>query len=573
MSIRAFWLEEWRPRFLCVDGSKGLGAEVSGWGVQQEGGRSRVGAVAAVGVAWRFDGALLRSSAAWRNALCAFFTCMPCELALLPTHEPRVRRLWVWPGCRKPCSPLDHKWVKMASALSADIANLLAPGLAEHASDAARESSLQEERSAHSLSSEEPQPYGRCRTVYSPRDHTACQGALSMSPDWLHRLREHERATHLQYLPGCNSSNSQCNVLAKAIHVLYDATAAHVLRPSVTARFDGHECPLCTLLVVGDSHALQLYDAALCALNTISGAVPLSRHPQYRQDANTSALFLLQRATSSHTDEMRTQLLESVVAIPPRHRSNNTLHALLVQLTFVSRLGLSDDISSDVLLAGHLQSVMRRLGKCAIVLYSEGMHSGATPPPLFRMAVRAAIAELDRISQRGGPLAFVWEVVAQHFHTLDGSGLYERTQRYLAPDRAVPTAPENATAAWYIKRHRVTLEKESHRAARGALQHPSAECNRTQNTVMDWRNRIFEEEVAHTSPSGNVQLLPFWRASQAWDQTLHVFNGDCSHVCFTPYYHLPLWHALWKALACSAQLQQSTHVKEVQVAGCPDIAT
>ena len=91
--------------------------------------------------------------------------------------------------------------------------------------------------------------------------------------------------------------------------------------------------------------------------------------------------------------------------------------------------------------------------------------------------------------------------------------------------------------------------KELARAAMFSTRKPLAEpddaaCAATLPTA-DWRNLILEAEVNATP---FVRLVPFHRYSQPWGATLHRWAADCSHVCYTPYYHAPLWHGVLVAL-------------------------
>ena len=74
--------------------------------------------------------------------------------------------------------------------------------------------------------------------------------------------------------------------------------------------------------------------------------------------------------------------------------------------------------------------------------------------------------------------------------------------------------------------------------SRAAVFRPASACAETRPNMTDWRNEVLEREVARQQ---HVRLVRFHQASQAWGTALHLFTKDCSHVCYDPYYYLPLW--------------------------------
>jgi len=232
-----------------------------------------------------------------------------------------------------------------------------------------------------------------------------------------------------------------------------------------------------------------------------------------------------------------------------------------------------------------------------------------------------------------GPAVAVWEVIAQHFQTSDGSGRFEAGalwQRHKGNWGGEPPRPNNAADNWspsaadYARKHMQSLAVMSH--ASGMLSHPSTLCTATSPHYRDWRNIILASEVerfgdrlgdgqrdglggaagvtarataggartdsrtegaAQYSKDGGtthasaddvghqaractplLRLLPFHSDSQGWGATLHVWSKDCSHVCYTPYYHLPLWAHLDFTLREILSSPGSTDASEGLAAHC-----
>ena len=440
----------------------------------------------------------------------------------------------------------------------------------------------------HTILSQAPH-YDRCHNAEGPLGRYACQGLYSntegIGKGWLAALRAQERAVLDAIQPHCTDLHGDCVGITAAMQALMslamETSSARSVNGSIGlagGTFDGHRHRQCNLVVLGDSHSLQLYDAAVCGLAASRAAVRLRsrvwKDPRLESWESLSRELKL-RAAADGNEQFRRQwagmpVLEQVFGLLPHAdsemRTQMPADAVLATVTYVQRNGMQDG-PADVLLAGHLQSAMGALGRCTILLYNEGAHSGAAPEAAFRMAIRAAISSLRAISEPRGPIAMAWEVAAQHFHTFDGSGMYERRIGAQQHEAKAPP-PANATAAWYVHSRTVRL---GHESMRSASQVRWGECaNDTLRGVTDWRNSILSEEVARAPPlvafgsrGGHhhrgshillsVPLLPFWNVSQAWGATLHTFKADCSHVCYTPYYHLPVWHSLRDVLRARAR--------------------
>ena len=99
-----------------------------------------------------------------------------------------------------------------------------------------------------------------------------------------------------------------------------------------------------------------------------------------------------------------------------------------------------------------------------------------------------------------------------------------------------PPAAEGSLSTEILKAHAT--------ATRAPLDHPTSACADTLANASDWRNAVLSAEAARRP---RVHLLPFYAASRAWGRTLHIFKDDCSHVCYDPYYFLPLWGELERA--------------------------
>ena len=377
---------------------------------------------------------------------------------------------------------------------------------------------------------------------------------------------------HRSLLPGCTSWVGHCGAVASSIRLLLALALTRHKAHIPNATLDNRSHAQCNLLIVGDSHALQLYDSAISSLldsgatvlhhvghttshrlsSWVSGAQALKAIDLTAEVAHKSS----PATTSDQTNESFASSVDarvepvvhaptSLLTLPEVPHVTNGTHAALVQLMFLDRNGMSEG-RDDVILSGRLQQLVHALGSCTLVLYGEGAHSAHMPAPLFSAAVRSALDELSTFSSRRGPVALTWEMAAQHFRTADRSGVYEHFTGHHKVLKSLhdTTAPSNATAAWYVRRHKTTLAQVSMFSA-NQVRWGECEANTSPNYT-DWRNERLKQEAAQMRPP--IPVLPFWNYSRAWGATLHTFKGDCSHVCYTPYFHMPIWHGMQQVL-------------------------
>ena len=316
----------------------------------------------------------------------------------------------------------------------------------------------------------------------------------------------------------------------------------------------------CALLMVGDSMSAQAWAAARCALRDLGGVTIAT-------DANRSVQVLRQQPEyAGYARAYRSAY--------PGWGGDVSEHS---ELTF--RFGKGPDTNAEPLdlLLLRLQragsrvrgpgvmgkpslflALLDALGPCTIVLYSEGLHhgSGLATQSLqeshYRISVRQALNGLlsasAAIRASGGvgkadtvdswavhaPVVAVWETVAQHFATTDGSGEYEEQPGF------------NRSAGVPLMQYYLTK----------GFKYAEGSCVMTTSGYQDWRNVLLREQVLRLPDHGGsasaraVWLPGFHASSQAWGPLLHTQRGDCTHTwCYTPYFFAQLWMSLATALA------------------------
>ncbi len=253
--------------------------------------------------------------------------------------------------------------------------------------------------------------------------------------------------------------------------------------------------------------------------------------------------------------------------------------------------------AGDVLDPRVLGALIRALGPCTLIIWNEGMHSGRLDSDTFRANVRYALAGLSTVAAHhtsmstpppasssasssaltsarpaagAGPFVLAWEVVAQHFRTAEGDGLFEHSDigknyhrhyaaaasaaQASAPPTTTTTSSSSSSSSYSSSSQHSGTSDEGHEElashsahTRKALGAPDDVVCATTNATVDWRNAIIADEALKATP-WPVPLVPFHRYSQPWGAVLHRWKADCSHVCYTPYYHAPLWHGIHSAL-------------------------
>ena len=197
--------------------------------------------------------------------------------------------------------------------------------------------------------------------------------------------------------------------------------------------------------------------------------------------------------------------------------------------------------------------MLQRLGRCTIVLYNEGMHvhEGGSEAATFRDDVREALGGMEAASAAVGkarathhqastlvggptlPVLAVWEVIAQHFDTPEKDGLFEHTVIFQKYNESTWNASHTLLGAYAYY-------------SRAALRQHEQMCTETwSNSSADWRNVVLSEEAARMR---HTQLLRFHQASQSWGPLLHGYQRDCSHVCYSRWFYVPLWAELARAV-------------------------
>ena len=132
------------------------------------------------------------------------------------------------------------------------------------------------------------------------------------------------------------------------------------------------------------------------------------------------------------------------VALPSTLPACQRIVPILFPFIPCSRIG-AGDLMDERLLA----LMFHRLGSCTLLLWNEVMHAGRLPPSEVRENYRYVLSSFGRAvavaattsmaegvvtgavarspSHGSAPILFAWEVIAQHFRTPTGDGLYEHS--------------------------------------------------------------------------------------------------------------------------------------------------
>jgi len=217
-------------------------------------------------------------------------------------------------------------------------------------------------------------------------------------------LRAQERLVHDSIHPqGCADWRGDCGVLASTLRMLL-AKARAASHHLPTAEYNDTSRPQCNLIIVGDSHALQLFDSAVCGLE-LAGGRRLREHGW--KDPRLGSHSTISSASLS------TGVEQTVLTLPAVDGREDASTPLLLAV-FINRNGMSDGLE-DPLLTGCVRQAVQPLGQCTLVMYGEGAHSGSTPAPLFRDAVRAAAHELRSIATLAPrTMVVAWEARPVH---------------------------------------------------------------------------------------------------------------------------------------------------------------
>ena len=315
----------------------------------------------------------------------------------------------------------------------------------------------------------------------------------------------------------------------------------------------------CALLMVGDSMSMQAWAAACCALRDHGGVTiatdanrgfqVLRQQPEYAGYAHAyrSAYPGWEGDVSEHSE-----LTLRFGKDPDTNAGPLDLLLLRLQRAGSKVRGPGVLGKPSLFLA-----LLDALGPCTIVLYSEGLHhgSGLATQSLqeshYRISIRQALNGLLNASAAvrasGGagkadpvgswavhaPVVAVWETVAQHFPTSDGSGAYEEQPGF-------DLSAGVSLMQYYLSKR---------------FKYAEGSCVMTTSDYQDWRNVLLREQVLRLpyhggSASARAVWLPGFHAhSQAWGPLLHTQRGDCTHTwCYTPYFFAQLWMSLATAL-------------------------
>ena len=315
----------------------------------------------------------------------------------------------------------------------------------------------------------------------------------------------------------------------------------------------------CALLMVGDSMSVQAWAAARCALRDHGGVMiatdvnrsvqVLRRQPEYAGYAHAyRSVYPGWEGDVSEHNELTLRFGKDP------ETNAGPLDLLLLRLQRAGSKVRGPGVLGKPSL---FLALLDALGPCTIVLYSEGLHhgSGLATQSLqeshYRISIRQALDGLlnasaavrasggagkaDTVGSRAvqAPVVAVWETVAQHFATTDGSGAYEE-QPGFNHSAGVPLMQ------YYMNK---------------GFKYAEGSCVMTTSGYQDWRNVLLREQVLRLPDHGGSALaravwLPgFHASSQAWGPLLHTQRGDCTHTwCYTPYFFAQLWMSLATAL-------------------------
>ena len=436
--------------------------------------------------------------------------------------------------------------------------------------------------------------------THVPRGHGGtCQIGYFASGTGVAQLRAQERRTQQLMSSWTTCGASLLQTVAALAERTVSRRATNSSKPA--------EALTCSVVFVGDSHTYQAFDAAACNLRDtlrpeqrrkLEVVNPLPKYRGALQElfwrdwglwpvarAQEAIPLLLNRSSGSamngssrsrQSSQLEHQLppmaVDLSIAFLPRsgRRSfavdfadmpKDRPHLIPLHPLLANRSG---DLMDERLLA----LMFHKLGSCTLLLWNEGMHAGRLPPSEVHENYRYVLSSFGRAvaaaattsmakgdvtgavarspSHGNAPILLAWEVIAQHFRTPTGDGLYEHSSIGLHIGHASPSTRANTTKV-------STAELAALARLAHALQMPDNKtCTDTRADVIDWRNAILIEEVKAARRGASsplqVRLLPFHRYSQPWGATLHRWRSDCSHVCYTPYYYVPLWHEMYAAV-------------------------
>lgn len=301
------------------------------------------------------------------------------------------------------------------------------------------------------------------------------------------------------------------------------ATVAQTLQQLRNRRHSTLDQYNSTLVFIGDSITLRVYNAARCELAQVGfreiRAAPIVR-PFITQHHSYSQLHAHMNATSRSTEHQAFGKFGTVYTrdLQLSAETHFALHdGTILTLVFLWRAGgerrgpgLCGDASTPHALLSVCLDLLRSFGPNTCVLYNEGIHHNnrTSTRSAFRSSVSHMCRLLYKLRLQTGALALVRETAAQNFPT--------------------PTAPPGYEG-----------EFEFASSGHACISPPPASKN--------WHNEVLWDEAT----SWNLSIVPFYESTLFRGSVLFTQSKtlDCTHeICYTPAYYGPLWSALQKSV-------------------------